>query len=105
MGEAVVSGKITPDSYVVDKEDFHVISKQTGRQEMMLVMADKGGTEWKKVPRPEAEKLCEKDLRRLTDTVLKIEKHFGYPVDVEWAMEKGKLHIVQSRPITTLQDS
>ena len=41
----------------------------------------------------------------LTELILKIEKHYGFPVDVEWAYEKGKFYIVQSRPITTLTDN
>ncbi|MFH1510754.1 MAG: PEP/pyruvate-binding domain-containing protein [Candidatus Woesearchaeota archaeon] len=102
LGEAVVSGQITPDSYVVDKKKLTIIDKTVSRQERQLVRASKGGAVWKKADHPEKTKLTEKQIIQLARLVIKIEKHYGFAVDIEWAIEKGKIYITQSRPITTL---
>ncbi len=80
LGEALVSGKVTPDSYVIEKDSLKLldINKQ-GRQ-----------------------KLLEKQIKELAKLVGEIENHYGFPVDVEWARAGGKFYILQSRPITTL---
>jgi pyruvate,water dikinase len=105
LGETVASGQITPDSYVVDKTDFTIVAKQAGKQQKQLVMAKEGGAAWVRVKKPDEEKLCEKSVIKLAKLVCRIERHFGFPVDVEWAVEKDELYILQSRPITTLKNS
>ena len=81
LGEAIVSGSITPDSYVVEKDSKKIIDINISGEKQIL-SGDK--------------------ILRLSELILKIENHFGFPVDVEWAFEKEKFYIVQSRPITTL---
>ena len=49
-----------------------------------------------------AELLNQSKILALSDIILHIENHYGFPVDIEWAYEKGKFYILQSRPITTL---
>lgn len=63
-----------------------------------------GGNEWTDIPEPRASSqvLDEKQIMELAEIILHIEKHYGFPCDIEWAFEKGKFYIVQSRPITTL---
>jgi pyruvate,water dikinase len=106
LGEAIVSGSITPDSYVVDKvklkSDFIEINIAT--QEKQILRSVKGGVEWVEVAtaKQEKQKLDDKQIIELSKMIINIEKHYGFPCDIEWAFEKGKFYIVQSRPITTL---
>jgi len=103
LGEAIVSGQITPDSYVVDKQDNHIIDINVSEQKKALYRKKGGGNEWKDLGEGGGKQvLSEKEIIELADLIIKIEKHYGFPVDIEWAYEKGRFYIVQSRPITTL---
>jgi len=105
LGEAIVSGQITPDSYVVDKEDWHFIDVHLSEQKKMMVKCKDGGTEWKDVPASKSSKqvLTDEEIVKLSKIVVKIEKHYDFPVDIEWGMLDDELFILQSRPITTLK--
>ncbi len=85
VGEALVSGDITPDTVIVNKVTGEVIEQRLG---------DKGGD------RPGEACLGDAQISELTDTVEQIETLFADPVDVEWAIYNGELHILQARPIT-----
>ncbi len=104
LGEAIVSGQITPDSYVIEKKPRRIIDKNINAQTRGIYKNKKGGTEWKSLEKEFGEKqvISDKEIFELTEIVLNIEKHYGFPCDIEWAREKGKFYIVQSRPITTL---
>src|SRR3989338_6450191 len=104
LGEAIVSGQITPDSYVVEKEPRRIIDKNVITQERALVKAKVGKPEWVQIPAAHGPRqaLSDAEILELSELILHIEKHYGFPVDIEWAREKGKFFIVQSRPITTL---
>jgi phosphohistidine swiveling domain-containing protein len=105
LGESIVSGQITPDSYVVEKEPRQIIDKNIVTQERLLTRANKGtGNEWQEIPKEQGEKqtLSDKEILKLSKLILKIEKHYGTPQDIEWAYENNKFYIVQSRPVTTL---
>ncbi|MBI2108650.1 MAG: hypothetical protein HYT93_00510 [Parcubacteria group bacterium] len=107
LGEAIVSGQITPDSYVVEKEPRRIVDKNIVTQNKSLIRANgEIGNEWVAVPKEKGEKqvLTDEQILQLSELVLKIEKHYEFPVDIEWAYEKGKFYIVQSRPITTLSN-
>ncbi|MDD5050168.1 MAG: PEP/pyruvate-binding domain-containing protein [Candidatus Pacebacteria bacterium] len=105
LGEAIVSGQITPDSYIVEKNPRNIVDVNISVQERGLFRLPKGGNEWRDVSKEEGEKqkLSGKQILELTEIILGIEKHYGFPCDIEWAFEKGKFYIVQSRPITTLK--
>jgi phosphohistidine swiveling domain-containing protein len=117
LGEAIVSGSITPDSYVVEKEptsfakgyggEPKIIDINTSTQTKGLFKNEKGETDWIDIPEPKASSqvLNEKQILGLSDLIIKIENHYGFPCDIEWAYEDGKFYIVQSRPITTLSNS
>lgn len=106
LGEAIVSGQITPDSYVVDKQDWHIIDINVNEQEKGLYKKEGGGNEWKDLKEKGKEQvLNEKEIIELSKLIIKIENHYGFPCDIEWAKEKGKFYITQSRPITTLSDN
>ncbi len=104
LGEAIVSGSITPDSYVAEKEPLKILDKNVYAQEKSLVKSEEGGTEWKEVAQADVEKqkLTDNQVLELTKIIINIEDHYGFPVDVEWALENGKFYLTQSRPITTL---
>ena len=104
LGEAIVSGSVTPDSYVVEKIPRRVIDKNISTQERGLFRVETGGNEWRTIDEPKASSqvLGEKQIFDLSEIIVGIENHYGFPCDIEWAYEKGKFYIVQSRPITTL---
>lgn len=105
LGESIVAGKITPDTYVIDKRDFSLLDINVSKQEKMIVKKKSGkGNVEAVVPesKQSTQKLSGQKILELAKMVKNIEKHYGSPQDVEWAYERGKFYIVQSRPITTL---
>ncbi len=106
LGEAIVSGQITPDSYVVEKEPRKIIDINVSQQERGLYRKENGGNEWRDLgEKGQGQVLDKTQILELSKIVLGIENHYGFPCDIEWAFEKGKFYITQSRPITTLQNS
>lgn len=105
LGEAIVSGQVTPDSFVIEKEPRRIIDKNITYQRRALWRAESGGNEWRELSQSEGEKpaLSDEQSLELAELILKIEKHYGFPCDIEWAYEAGHFYITQSRPITTLQ--
>lgn len=105
LGEAVVSGEITPDSYVVEKKERLLLDISVSEQTHALYKdAKNGGAVWKVLGKKQQniQKLPGKEILTLAKLVAAIEKHYGFPCDIEWAFEKGTFYITQSRPITTL---
>lgn len=105
LGEAIVSGQITPDSYVVEKQPRRIIDKNIETQLRGLYRAQNGGNEWREISKEQGERqvLSDNEILELSEIVLQIESHYDFPCDIEWAVEKGKFYITQSRPITTLE--
>jgi pyruvate,water dikinase len=104
LGEAIVSGSITPDSYVVEKKPLRIIDKNISLQERGLYKTAVGGSKWQAIKPSQGQKqaLTDTQIIKLSQIICQIEKHYNFPCDIEWAYEKGKFYIVQSRPITTL---
>ena len=115
LGEAIVSGQITPDSYVIDKRDLSISDINVSEQKKMFTRRSNGGgglvrkgaggdNVWKTVPkaRQEVQVLSGKQIVELAKICVQIEKHYKKPQDIEWAFAEGKFYITQSRPITTL---
>jgi len=104
LGEAIVSGSVTPDSYVIDKRDWSIMDKNIAEQERQIVKCLKKGVKWTKVLKvnQNKQKLTDKQLVSLAKICSNIEKHYKKPQDIEWALKDKKFYIVQSRPITTL---
>ena len=104
LGEAIVSGTITPDSYVVHKKEGTILDINISVQEKMMVMKKGGGSILKPVAKKEQskQKLTGRQIMELSEIIKKIEKRYGCPQDIEWAVAKNKFYILQSRPITTL---
>jgi len=105
LGEAIVSGTVTPDTYVIDKQNLEIKSKKISKQERMIVRSEKSmGTTFKEVApdKKNAQKLPDSKIKELARLGKIVEQHYGFPQDIEWALEEGKLYIVQSRAVTTL---
>jgi pyruvate,water dikinase len=104
FGEAIVSGSITPDRYVVDKEKIEIMDKEINDQPWKIIKAGREGAKHVDVlsEKRKAQKLTDDQIIELAKIGLLIEKHYGKPQDTEFAIEKGKIYMVQSRPITTL---
>lgn len=104
LGEAIVSGQITPDNYVVEKVPRSIVDLYVEMQERGLFRANSGGNEWQKITEPKASSqvLTKEQILELAEIIVKIENHYGFPCDIEWAFADNNFYIVQSRPITTL---
>jgi pyruvate,water dikinase len=108
LGEMIVSGDVTPDHYVVDKKSEKISEKQIKKQEWKLVK--KAGAHGKAdnikidlTPEEQArQKITDEDVILLAEIGKTLEEHYDFPQDVEWAKEGGKIYIVQTRPITTI---
>ena len=103
LGEAVVSGQVTPDEYVVEKGSFRILEKHVVKKEREIISDKKGGTAWVAVPREMREKpvLDDETIVRLAQYGIQIETHYGVPQDIEWATdERGRIFILQARPET-----
>lgn len=102
LGEAVVSGIVSPDEYVCDREG-NVLKSVIGSKEYQIVYGE-NGTE--KVAVDDAARktqvLSEDVIHALVAEGMKIEKHYGHPMDIEWAVRDDRIYILQARAITTL---
>jgi phosphoenolpyruvate synthase/pyruvate phosphate dikinase len=105
LGEAVVSGLVTPDTITVDRNDLAQQSLNIGAKEKMTVRTN-NGTEEKPVPRmmQGMPVLTEEQATEIAELVINLEKHNGWPVDVELAIHDSTLFLLQCRPITTLNN-
>ncbi|MEQ2400890.1 phosphoenolpyruvate synthase [Peptoniphilus hominis (ex Hitch et al. 2025)] len=113
LGEAVVSGIVTPDEYIIDKKTKKVIEKNISEKEYMVIKNEDGvGTRVvnvKDILGPDAvkaEALSPKELDTLVERGLKVEKLYGSVQDTEWGFDRDtkEFYFLQSRPITTLGD-
>jgi pyruvate,water dikinase len=107
LGETVVSGTITPDTYFLDKETLEIFYKNIAEKPFMLVMNNQAsGTVRLELPRQKQSKECLglAQLQALAEISKDLEKLFSHPQDIEWAISKvdGEIYILQSRPITTI---
>jgi pyruvate, water dikinase len=101
LGEAAVSGQVTPDHYVL-KRDGTVKRAQVAAQPFAIVPLEAGGTEERSLGEAEGgrQKLGEAELRELARIGDDLEQRLGGPQDIEWAIEGGELFVLQARPVT-----
>jgi pyruvate,water dikinase len=104
LGEAIVGGLITPDTYIIDKRDFSLLDKNISEQTKMIVKNENNETLEVEVleSKQSEQKMGDTVIIELAKICVDIEKHYGKPQDIEWAYEGDELYITQSRPITTL---
>lgn len=105
LGEAVVSGSVSPDNYVVDRSSKKIVHKMIATKDIMIVR-EPATSKTVTVPVPpekrDAQVLTESEILDLAKYAEILEKHYGIPQDIEWGIEKNKIYILQSRPITTI---
>lgn len=102
LGEAIVSGLVTPDSYVAMKDGQ--VAKKDVFEKHMRVVAVEGGTEKQEAPADLAntQALSDDQISQVATTTAAVERHYGCPVDVEFAYDaQGRFYLLQARPITT----
>lgn len=104
LGEMIVGGKVTPDHYEVDKKTMKIKTKNVVLQDKQMVRA-RGGNKIVSVSKTyqKKQKLPDEKIVELAAIGKKIEEHYFFPQDLEWAYERDKLYIVQTRPVTTLK--
>lgn len=103
LGESIVGGSATPDTYVVSKQAREVTMRDIADKEVMTVMTDHGTAE---TAVPESlrtrSSLEDEQAFAIADLAARLDAHLGYPVDIECAIAGGELFLLQCRPITTL---
>ncbi len=103
LGESIVGGMVTPDTFVIDKRRREVTMREVAIKERMTVMTDVGTADVD-VPTDlrAASSLAEDQVLAIAELALKLERFVGQAVDVECAIAEGTLYLLQCRPITTL---
>ncbi|MBI9051743.1 MAG: phosphoenolpyruvate synthase [Anaerolineaceae bacterium] len=104
LGEALVSGLVTPDAYKVDKRNNTIIDRQIADKKMAIYPEVDGGTRQENlsdVYRKE-KVLSDPQILDLARMAANVEDHYGSPQDIEWAFAEDKFYLLQSRPITSL---
>jgi len=104
LGESIVSGLVSPDTFYWDRNAEVVKEKILGSKETSIVYDSKNNTVEKANDPKSRNEFCiaEEELQSLISIGKQIESHYGYPQDIEWAIKDGKLYILQARGITTL---
>jgi len=108
LGEAIVSGMVSPDMYIVDKATGALLECEVAPQEQEMVRnptasADAEANHWADIDwgRRAQQKLTEAEAVALAQIGVRLEQHFGGPQDIEWASDEGGFYILQSRAVTT----
>jgi pyruvate,water dikinase len=102
LGEALVSGQVEPDHYVVDTLDKRVLSKTIGAKKISTRSKTGGGVEMIPERADTQQALSEEVILQLAETGRQIQKEYGFPQDIEWALADGAIYILQSRAVTSL---
>ena len=105
LGEVVVSGRVSPDRYVVDKSTLAVLAREIHSKTAVIEARPDGGTTLREVTGEEALRptLSDDEARELAELGRRIERHYNAPQDTEWAIDlDGRTWILQARPVTAL---
>ncbi len=105
LGEAVVSGSVSPNTYIIDKETEKITEKDEPEQAFLLTRDAYGNNIRKNLTdrQKKTQVLSEKEIDVLVRLAKKSESHYKFPQDLEWAIEGGRIYLVQTRPVTTLK--
>ncbi len=104
LGEAVVSGSVSPDKYVFDQRNERLVDVFVANKKVEIIADGDNGTKLVDVPkdRQDAQVLADEEVAKLAMYGKIAENHYGIPQDVEWGVVGGTIYILQSRPITTI---
>jgi len=102
LGETVVAGVVTPDTFVVDKVKQSIISKNVADKKRAYLLNEDvgGGIREEANTAPTASSLSDQQILKVASLIADVEYHVGKPVDIEWAFQDNKLYLLQARPIT-----
>lgn len=102
LGETIVQGEVTPDTYVVNKDNGSLVEKKIGIKLIERIRGQDGNTIKRTVSqeRINTQVLTDTEIVRVAAYGKKIEQHYDFPQDIEYAVERGKIYIVQSRAVT-----
>ncbi|MDV0441890.1 phosphoenolpyruvate synthase [Methanorbis furvi] len=105
LGEAVVSGTVSPDNYVYDRKNKRITTKTIANKSVEIIPDGNKGTKTVTVPanRQDAQVLSDKEVAKLAEFAVISEEHYKIPQDMEWGIVGDTIYILQSRPITTIQ--
>ncbi len=104
LGEGIVSGQIKPDHYLVSRA-LEILNEQISEKKIAIVRRSSGENETVKLTeaKSKSEVLTRAQVNELANYAIRLEEHYKKPQDIEFAIESGKIYIVQTRPITTVQ--
>ncbi|UCE37605.1 MAG: phosphoenolpyruvate synthase [Thermoplasmata archaeon] len=107
LGEAIVGGQITPDTYKVSQDILEILAKKVSKQTWMYAKNEAGDTQKIEIPEEyqQAQKLSDEQIIALAEVGVRIERHYNEPMDIEWCIEDSDIYIVQARPVTTIRES
>ncbi|OGV95865.1 phosphoenolpyruvate synthase [Microgenomates group bacterium RBG_16_45_19] len=103
LGEMIVQGSATPDHFEVDRQKWTIRHKEISRQTAQLTRVS-GLTKVRPVPvnKQSRQKVSDEVILKVAKLGQKLQDHYHFPQDIEWAYENGEVYIVQTRPITTM---
>ena len=102
LGELIVQGAVTPDHYEVDKKSLSILHKKIHRQDkIMTLKRGRAVIDYLNEKNGMKQKLTDDQIVKIAHYGKKLEQHYYFPQDVEWAIEDNRIYIVQTRPITT----
>lgn len=101
LGESVVSGITTPDTFVVDRVQRAILSQEIGSKETAVFLQKSGGTFEKTNSGKKQSSLTEAQVLQIAALTSDVETAYGNPIDIEWAYVDGQIYLLQARPITT----
>ena len=103
LGEAVVSGAVNPDHFVVNTATGEIVERSLGDKRVAVLATAGGGTRRVELEEDGEASLTDAQIRALAELGARVEAHYGEPQDTEWAIDgDGKIWLLQARPITTL---
>jgi len=107
LGEAIVGGEVTPDTYVIDKSKMSITKRRISAQKWKYVRGKDGGCLKEDVAGSDEKKQKLEDPRilEIAEMGRQVEIHYQRPMDMEWCIENGKVYLVQARPITAVGSS
>ena len=102
LGEAIVSGQVDPDNYVINQLEWKIAERKLGAKETAILARPSGGTERVQHEAKQEQALPDTQIIELAQLARRVADHFGSPQDIEWAWANRQLYLLQARPITSL---
>jgi len=107
LGEAIVGGEVTPDTYIIDKGKMSISKKRISTQKWKYIRGPDGGCIKENIPSDmeKLQKISDTRILEIAELGRQVEIHYQKPMDMEWCIEENKVYLVQARPITAIGDA